>query len=90
MDAADRADRLRDALRSAGASRGAVACRVAGSAPAVRAWGLVPGAPAYEAGSVTKVVTGLLLARAIEAGEVSAPDRLDRFLPGTGTAGGAS
>lgn len=90
MDAADRADRLRDALRSAGASRGAVACRVAGSAPAVRAWGLVPGAPAYEAGSVTKVVTGLLLARAIEAGEVSAPDRLDRFLPGTGAAGGAS
>jgi D-alanyl-D-alanine-carboxypeptidase/D-alanyl-D-alanine-endopeptidase len=56
----------------------------------VRAWGLVPGSPVFEAGSVTKVVTGLLLALAIEEREVSGSDRLERFLPGTGGAGGAT
>jgi serine-type D-Ala-D-Ala carboxypeptidase/endopeptidase len=35
-------------------------------------------------------MTGLLLALAIEAGEVSSSDRLDRFLPGTGPAGRAT
>ena len=39
---------------------------------------------------MTKVVTGLLLALAIDAREVSGADRLDRFLPGTGPAGGAT
>ena len=38
---------------------------------------------------MTKVVTGLLLALAIEEREVSGSDRLERFLPGTGAAGGA-
>jgi CubicO group peptidase (beta-lactamase class C family) len=61
-----------------------------GSGPVVRAWGPVPATSAFEAGSVTKAVTGLLLALAIEAGEVSGPDRLDRFLPGTGRAGQAT
>jgi CubicO group peptidase (beta-lactamase class C family) len=59
----------------------------------VRAWGLgpvSPVSPAFEAGSVTKVVTGLLLALAIDAGEALGSDRLDRFLPGTGAAGGAT
>jgi D-alanyl-D-alanine-carboxypeptidase/D-alanyl-D-alanine-endopeptidase len=63
---------------------------VTGSGPAVCAWGPVSGTSAFEAGSVTKAVTGLLLALAIEAGEVSRSDRLDRFLPGTGPAGGAT
>jgi len=39
---------------------------------------------------VTKAMTGLLLALAIGAGEVSGSDRLDRFLPGTGAAGSAT
>jgi D-alanyl-D-alanine-carboxypeptidase/D-alanyl-D-alanine-endopeptidase len=86
----DAADRLRAALLAAGAERGAVACRVAGSGPAARSWGTVPAAAAFEAGSVTKAVTGLLLALAIDAGEVAGSDRLDRFLPGTGAAGGAT
>jgi serine-type D-Ala-D-Ala carboxypeptidase/endopeptidase len=90
MDAAGRADQLQAALRAAGAGRGAVACRAAGSGAAVRAWGLVPVSPAFEAGSVTKVVTGLLLALAIDAGEALGSDRLDRFLPGVGAAGGAT
>jgi serine-type D-Ala-D-Ala carboxypeptidase/endopeptidase len=63
---------------------------MAGSGPAVCAWGPVSGTSAFEAGSVTKAVTGLLLALAIAAGEVSSSDRLDRFLPGTGPAGRAT
>ncbi len=63
---------------------------MAGSGPVVRAWGPVSGTSVFEAGSVTKTVTGLLLALAIEAGEVSSSDRLDRFLPGTGRAGEAT
>ena len=90
VDAARTADRLHDALRPAGAGRGAVACRWPGSAPAVRVWGQVSSASVFEAGSVTKVVTGLLLALAIEAGEVAGSDRLERFLPGTGRAGEAT
>ena len=88
--AARTADRLHDALRSAGAGRGAVACRRPGSPPAVRVWGQLSSASVFEAGSVTKVVTGLLLALAIEAGEVASSDRLQRFLPGTGRAGEAT
>jgi serine-type D-Ala-D-Ala carboxypeptidase/endopeptidase len=84
------ADQLHDALRSAGASRGIVASRDASSGFEVRAWGSVPKPAVFEAGSVTKVVTGLLLALAIQAGEVSGYDRLDRFLPGTGRAGEAT
>ena len=61
-----------------------------GSGPAIRAWGPVPGTSVFEAGSVTKAVTGLLLALAIDAGEVSSSDRLDRFMPGTGRAGEAT
>ena len=66
-----------------------MACRAAGSRPAVATWGGVRGTAVFEAGSVTKAVTGLLLALAIDSGEVSAADRLDRFLPGTGRAGRA-
>jgi D-alanyl-D-alanine-carboxypeptidase/D-alanyl-D-alanine-endopeptidase len=90
VEAAGGASRLRDALQSAGARRGAVACRVAGSGPAICAWGPVAGTSVFEAGSVTKAVTGLLLALAIDAGEVSSSDRLDRFVPGTGPAGCAT
>jgi D-alanyl-D-alanine-carboxypeptidase/D-alanyl-D-alanine-endopeptidase len=93
VNAQARADRLRTALQSAGAARGAVACRIAGAepaGPAILAWGSVQPASAFEAGSVTKVITGLLLALAIESGEVSPSDRLDRFLPGTRTAGAAT
>src|SRR5947207_303408 len=61
-----------------------------GSGPAIRAWGPVPGTSVFEAGSVTKAVSGLLLALAIDAGEVSSSDRLDRFMPGTGRAGEAT
>jgi CubicO group peptidase (beta-lactamase class C family) len=61
-----------------------------GSGPVVRTWGPVSDTSAFEAGSVTKTVTGLLLALAIETGEVSGSDRLDRFLPGTGRAGQAT
>ena len=61
-----------------------------GSGPVVRTWGPVPDTSAFEAGSVTKTVTGLLLALAVEAGDVSGSDRLDRFLPGTGRAGQAT
>jgi CubicO group peptidase (beta-lactamase class C family) len=90
MDAAGRADRLAAALLAAGAGSGAAAFRVAGSGPATRSWGSLPDAAVFEAGSVTKTVTGLLLALAIGAGEVAGTDRLDRFLPGTGAAGGAT
>ena len=90
MDAEIRAARLGDALRSAGAEGGAVACRAPGSDPVVRAWGAVPADSVFEAGSVTKVVTGLLLSLAIDAGEASGSDRLDRFLPGTGRCGAAT
>jgi CubicO group peptidase (beta-lactamase class C family) len=90
VEAAGGAGRLQDALQSAGARSGAVACRVAGSGPAICAWGPVSGTSVFEAGSVTKAVTGLLLALAIDAGEVSSSDRLDRFVPGTGPAGGAT
>lgn len=90
MDAEGRAARLRAMLQSAGANGGAVACRAARSGPAVCTWGPVSGTSVFEAGSVTKAMTGLLLALAIEAGEVSSSDRLDRFLPGTGPAGRAT
>ena len=90
MDAAGTATRLRETLLAAGAPRGVVACRVPGSGPATQAWGGVCASSAFEAGSVTKPVTGLLLALAVEAGEVSSSDRLDRFLPGTGAAGRAT
>jgi serine-type D-Ala-D-Ala carboxypeptidase/endopeptidase len=90
VDAAAKADQLRDALWSAGASSGVVACRVAQSGPAIRAWGSVTAASVFEAGSVTKVVTGLLLALALETGEVTGSDRLDRYLPGTGRVGEAT
>jgi D-alanyl-D-alanine-carboxypeptidase/D-alanyl-D-alanine-endopeptidase len=90
VDAASRAGRLQETLQAAGAPGGVAACRVAGSGPAVSAWGPFSGRSVFEAGSVTKAVTGLLLALAIEAGEVSSSDRLDRFLPGTGPAGRAT
>jgi CubicO group peptidase (beta-lactamase class C family) len=60
MDAEGRAGRLQAALVAAGAGGGAVACRAAGSGPAARSWGSVPAGAAFEAGSVTKAVTGLL------------------------------
>jgi CubicO group peptidase (beta-lactamase class C family) len=90
MDAEGRAGRLQAALVAAGAGGGAVACRVAGSGPAARSWGSVPAGAVFEAGSVTKALTGLLLALAIGAGEVAGADRVDRFLPGTGAAGAAT
>lgn len=43
-----------------------------------------------EAGSVTKVVTGLLLAVLVRAGEVALEDPLDRYLPRAGRAGAAT
>jgi serine-type D-Ala-D-Ala carboxypeptidase/endopeptidase len=90
VDAATRATLLQAELQSAGASSGVVACRMADSGPAVTAWGRAAATSAFEAGSVTKAMTGLLLALAINAGEVSGSDRLDRFLPGTGRAGSAT
>jgi serine-type D-Ala-D-Ala carboxypeptidase/endopeptidase len=90
VDAKSRAARQRAMLRSAGANSGAVVCRAAGSGPALCTWGSVSGTSVFEAGSVTKAMTGLLFALAIETGEVSSCDRLDRFLPGTGTAGRAT
>jgi len=90
VDAMSRATRLQEMLASVHASSGVVACRVDGSGSAVRAWGSVSATSVFEAGSVTKAVTGLLLALAIERGEVSSSDRLDRFLPGTGRAGRAT
>ena len=90
MNAERRASRLQAELQSAGASAGAVACRTGGADTAVCCWGQVSGSSVFEAGSVTKAVTGLLLALAIDSGEVSSSDRLDRFLPGTGRAGGAT
>jgi CubicO group peptidase (beta-lactamase class C family) len=90
VDAVTRTSRLRAALESAGAARGVVACRTAEAGAVVRSWGPVSATAVFEAGSVTKTVTGLLLALAIQAGEVSGSDRLDRFLTGTGPAGGAT
>jgi serine-type D-Ala-D-Ala carboxypeptidase/endopeptidase len=90
MDAAARADQLRAELLKFGAVEGVVGCQVVGAAPVVRAWGAVSDASVFEAGSVSKIVTGLLLALAIQAAEVSADDRLDRYLPGTGRAGQAT
>jgi serine-type D-Ala-D-Ala carboxypeptidase/endopeptidase len=90
MDAAARADQLRAELLKFGAVDGVVGCQVVGAAPVIRAWGAVSDASVFEAGSVSKIVTGLLLALAIQAAEVSADDRLDRYLPGTGRAGQAT
>jgi CubicO group peptidase (beta-lactamase class C family) len=75
---------------SAGAGSGAVACGTGRSGPALSAWGNVGSTSVFEGGSVTKAMTGLLLALAIAAGEVSSSDRLDRFLPRTGAAGSAT
>ncbi len=90
MDAAARADRLRAELLRFGAVEGVVGCQVVGAPAVVRAWGSVSDASVFEAGSVSKTVTGLLLALAIQAAEVSAGDRLDRYLPRTGRAGRAT
>jgi len=90
MDAAARADRLRTELLRLGAVKGVVGCQVIGAPAVVRAWGSVSDAAVFEAGSVTKTVTGLLFALAIQAAEVSAGDRLDRYLPRTGRAGQAT
>jgi serine-type D-Ala-D-Ala carboxypeptidase/endopeptidase len=90
MDAAARADQLRAELLRFGAVEGVVSCQVVGAAAVVRAWGAVSDASVFEAGSVSKIVTGLLFALAIQAAEVSAGDRLDRYLPRTGRAGQAT
>jgi CubicO group peptidase (beta-lactamase class C family) len=90
VDAASHAALLQDTLRSAGAGSGAVACRTGRSGLTVSAWGDVGTTSVFEGGSVTKAITGLLLALAIDAGEVSSSDRLDGFLPGTGDAGSAT
>jgi serine-type D-Ala-D-Ala carboxypeptidase/endopeptidase len=90
MDAAAAADQLRAELLKLGAVDGVVGCQVVGEATVVRAWGAVSDTSVFEAGSVTKTVTGLLFALAIQAAEVSAADRLDRYLPGTGRAGQAT
>jgi serine-type D-Ala-D-Ala carboxypeptidase/endopeptidase len=89
MDAAARADKLRAELLRFGAAAGVVGCQVVGAPAVVRAWGAVSDTSVFEAGSVTKTVTGLLFALAIQAAEVSAGDRLDRYLPRTGRAGQA-
>ena len=90
MDAAARADHLRAELLKFGAIEGVVGCQVVGAPPVVRPWGAVSDASVFEAGSVSKTVTGLLFSLAIQAAEVSAGDRLDRYLPGTGQAGQAT
>ena len=90
MDAAARAGQLRAELVRFGAVEGVVGCQVAGAPAVVRAWGTVSDASVFEAGSVSKIVTGLLFALAIQAAEVSAGDRLDRYLPRTGRAGQAT
>ena len=87
MDAISGAGGLGAALESAGAGRGVVACRTLEAGTAVHCWGPDTAAAVFEAGLVTKTVTGLLLALAIQAGEVAESDRLDRFLAGTGAAG---
>ena len=90
IDAAARADQLRAELLKFGAVEGVVGCQVVGAPAVVRPWGAVSDASVFEAGSVSKTVTGLMLALAIQAAEVSAADRLDRYLPGTGRAGQAT
>jgi len=90
MDATSLAASLQNELQSAGAGSGAVACRIGGSGPAVSAWGEVCRTSVFETGSVTKAMTGLLLALAIDAGAVASSDRLDRYLPRTGAAGSAT
>jgi CubicO group peptidase (beta-lactamase class C family) len=90
VDAESHAASLQETLRSAGAGSGAVACRTGRYGLAVSAWGDVRTTSVFEGGSVTKAMTGLLLALAMEAGEVSSSDRLDGFLPGTGDAGSAT
>ena len=56
----------------------------------VRPWGAVSDTSVFEAGSVSKTVTGLLFALAIQAAELSADDRLERYLPDTRRAGQAT
>lgn len=90
VDAAARADLLQADLLSRGAVNGVLSCQIADAPAVVRAWGSVSAAAVFEAGSVSKAVTGLLFALAVQAGEVSAGDRLDRYLPGTGQAGHAT
>src|SRR5258705_13791096 len=90
MGAAARADQLRAELFRCGAVEGVVGCQVVGAPAVVRAWGAVSDASVFEAGSVSKIVTGLLFALAIQAAQVSAGDRLERYLPRTGRAGQAT
>src|ERR1700685_2038193 len=84
------AEELAADLVAHNAAAGVVACGTVGAPAVVRAWGAVSDTSIFEAGSITKTVTGLLLALGIEAGEVSASDRLDRYLPRTGQAGHAT
>jgi D-alanyl-D-alanine-carboxypeptidase/D-alanyl-D-alanine-endopeptidase len=63
-----------------------VACDVAGEVSSSAAGGIDPGT-VVEAGSVTKVVTGLLLAVLVRAGAVALDDPLGRYLPRAGRAG---
>jgi D-alanyl-D-alanine-carboxypeptidase/D-alanyl-D-alanine-endopeptidase len=74
------------ALRAAGASRFTVCRDVAGEVSSSSVGGIGPDT-VVEAGSVTKVVTGLLLAVLVRAGEVALDDPLGRYLPRAGRAG---
>jgi CubicO group peptidase (beta-lactamase class C family) len=83
------AERVRLGMLSIGTRRGVVAAASEDSAPTTLGWGSQPSDAAVEAGSVTKCVTGLLLALADAAGEVSPTDPLKRFLR-VGGAGSAT
>jgi CubicO group peptidase (beta-lactamase class C family) len=90
MDAATIAGRVRTAFDAVGVDDAAILAWTPSSGVAAETIGrLAPDLP-VEAGSVTKTVTGLLLAAAVLRGEVSADDPLERYVPRTGPAGVAT
>jgi len=78
--------RQRDALQTAGATSFAI-CRSGEGLDDRICFGEVGLDTAVELGSITKVVTGLLLAVAAAGGEVTLEDPLGRYLTGAGRVG---
>jgi CubicO group peptidase (beta-lactamase class C family) len=85
----DRLEPQRLAIESAGATSYAV-CRTDPDAEQCISGGGIGADTLVEAGSITKVITGLLLAVAVEQREVSLADSLSRFLSGAGRVGGVT
>jgi D-alanyl-D-alanine-carboxypeptidase/D-alanyl-D-alanine-endopeptidase len=75
-------------LQAAGATQFTVCRDVAGEVSSLSAGAMSAGS-VVEAGSVTKVLTGLLLAVLVNAGEVALSDPVGLFLPKVGTPAGA-